>query len=78
MSNILYKLGYIGTWSCIRWNRVQVGFESDFNSLDHLYNMRVPHITYVNSIAAGAQGEPMACVGAYDGRCCGIIGEEHL
>jgi hypothetical protein len=52
-------------------------FDSDTSSLGLSYNEGSPHVvTYDDLIAAGAQGEPTACVGDQGFRCCGINGEE--
>jgi hypothetical protein len=56
---------------------IRVVLELDSCSLGLPYNERVPHnITYNDLIAAGAQGEPVACAGDQSGRYCGINGEE--
>jgi hypothetical protein len=60
-------------------DRIQVVLESDSCSLGLPYNEGTPHVvTYNDLIAIGAQGEPAACAGDQDGRCCDINGEERL
>jgi hypothetical protein len=54
---------------------LRVGFELDSSSLGLPYNEGAPHIvTYDDLTATGVQGEPAACAGDQDGRCCGIMG----
>jgi hypothetical protein len=61
--NIMYKLDYDWIW-CFNYS-VDVVLELKIYSLMTIYRNRYPE-------------EPEACASIQDGRCCGIIQEEHM